>query len=100
MTEIRITRQTLTVLSEMLSRPADEWYGLELTREANLASGTLYPILNRLEEAGWLTSLWENIDPAAEKRPRRRLYRLTDKGADNARQEVARALRQLGRASA
>jgi PadR family transcriptional regulator, regulatory protein PadR len=45
------------------------------------AHGTLYKALQRLEEAGLLTSQWE--DPgiaAAEGRPRRRLYEVTGTG--------------------
>ena len=45
------------------------------------AHGTLYKALQRLEEAGLLTSQWE--DPAiaaAEGRPRRRLYEVTGAG--------------------
>lgn len=45
------------------------------------AHGTLYKALARLEDAGLLSSRWE--DPAvaeAEGRPRRRLYRVTSAG--------------------
>lgn len=50
--------------------------------------GTLYKALGRLEEFGLLASEWE--DPAAaEGRPRRRLYELTDRGAEVARQASA-----------
>jgi len=45
-----------------------------------LSSGTLYPILMRLDEAGWLESRWEKVDPARVGRPRRRLYRITALG--------------------
>ncbi len=41
--------------------------------------GTLYKALGRLEELGLVRSSWE--DPAAEGRPRRRLYELTVEGA-------------------
>ena len=50
--------------------------------------GTLYKALGRLEEFGLLTSHWENA-PAAEGRPRRRLYELTGQGARVAEQAVA-----------
>ena len=43
------------------------------------AHGTLYKALGRLEDAGLLTSRWEDAD-AAEGRPRRRLYRVTSAG--------------------
>ncbi len=49
------------------------------------ATGTIYPILARLEAAGWVVSDWEAIDPAEEGRPRRRLYYLTGAGALQAR---------------
>jgi DNA-binding PadR family transcriptional regulator len=51
--------------------------------------GTLYKALGRLEEFGLLSSQWE--DPAAaEGRPRRRLYRVTAKGAEVTRRELTR----------
>jgi len=52
------------------------------------AHGTLYKALGRLEEAGLLTSRWQ--DTAPEGRPRRRLYELTGEGerlAERARSE-------------
>jgi hypothetical protein len=48
-------------------------------------SGTLYPIMLRLETAGWFVSRREAVDPAHVGRPRRRLYRLTGGAADSAR---------------
>ncbi len=50
--------------------------------------GTLYKALGRLEEFGLLTSRWED-GPAAEGRPRRRLYELTAQGARVAEQALA-----------
>jgi PadR family transcriptional regulator, regulatory protein PadR len=55
--------------------------------------GTAYPILLRLENEGWVTSRWEDIDPHVEKRPRRRYYRLTASGAVQASTAVAGARR-------
>ena len=46
------------------------------------AHGTLYKALGRLERAGLLSSEWEDAEiAAAEGRPRRRLYSVTDQGA-------------------
>jgi PadR family transcriptional regulator, regulatory protein PadR len=43
--------------------------------------GTLYKALQRLEEAGLLTSQWEDPEiAAADGRPRRRLYEVTGAG--------------------
>ena len=78
---LRLTVQVLLVLQALLREPGRELYGLELTEETGLLPGTAYPILLRLENEGWVTSRWEDIDPRAEKRPARRYYRLTAGGA-------------------
>lgn len=77
---IRISAQTFPVLEVLLEDPTQQWYGLELMRAASLKSGTLYPILARLESAGWLESRWEDVEPSVVGRPRRRIYRLTSQG--------------------
>jgi PadR family transcriptional regulator, regulatory protein PadR len=81
----RITGPTLKVLGEFFSRPTDRLSGIEISRSTGLASGTLYPILFRLEGAGWLESEWEEVAATEVKRPRRRLYRITAIGETNAR---------------
>ncbi len=81
----RITGPTLKVLAEFCRRPVDRISGIEISRSTGLASGTLYPILFRLEEAGWLESEWEDALPSQLKRPRRRLYRATALGVASAR---------------
>jgi PadR family transcriptional regulator len=81
----QITRQTERVLAALLRQANKRRYGLELSQEARLASGTLYPILARLEAAGWIESEWEQIDPSVAGRPARRYYGLTAEGARIAR---------------
>jgi DNA-binding PadR family transcriptional regulator len=54
------------------------------------AHGTLYKALGRLEDRGLLASRWEE-PPAAEGRPRRRLYTLTAEGERAAREAPAAA---------
>ena len=88
MAELRITIQVLKVLDALLEGGDDERYGFELSKVTGLKSGTLYPILARLEAAGWLTSGWENPDDSTG-RPRRRYYRLTGVGAEAAKQHLA-----------
>jgi len=78
---LRLSAQTLRVLAALLSSTRDELFGAEVGRQANVASGSLYPILARLERAGWLDSRWETEDPQALGRPRRRYYRVTAVGA-------------------
>lgn len=81
----RITGPTLKVLGAFLSSPARELSGAEIARTTKLASGTLYPILARLEGVQWLSSHWEGEDPAVLGRPKRRMYQLTGIGAARAR---------------
>jgi PadR family transcriptional regulator, regulatory protein PadR len=72
------------VLRLLLDHPTAAHYGLELSKRAGLATGTIYPILTRLEQAGWVVSGWEERDPGVVGRPRRRLYWLTQEGAEKA----------------
>jgi PadR family transcriptional regulator, regulatory protein PadR len=77
---VRLSLQTLRVLEVFLDNPTEQISGAQVHQKCGLASGTLYPILLRLEAAGWFTSQWESIDPSVAGRPRRRLYRLTTTG--------------------
>src|SRR5918997_4330170 len=86
----RMTLPTQLVLRAMLAEPTQEMYGLQIGQAAELPSGTIHPILARLEGCGWLESRWEDIDPAKEGRPRRRYYRLSTEGAQYARTALAR----------
>jgi DNA-binding PadR family transcriptional regulator len=80
----RLTLQTQLVLKALLASMNAESYGLELARTAHLPSGTIYPILARLEAAGWVASGWEEIDESAAGRRRRRYYKLTGEGVQQA----------------
>jgi PadR family transcriptional regulator, regulatory protein PadR len=88
-----MTIPTQLVLSALLDDPARELYGVEIGAAAGLPSGTVHPILARLEGVRWLQSRWEDIDPKAEGRPARRYYRLTASGAESARAALASAYR-------
>ena len=81
--------QTLKVLETFLDDPAQELAGADVHKRSRLPSGTLYPILLRLESAGWFVSRWERIDPVEAGRPRRRLYRLTPNGLTRASEVFA-----------
>ena len=79
----------------MLEDPTGEHYGLDLGKRSGLLTGTVYPLLRRLEDAGWLASAEEDVDPVAAGRPRRRLYRLTGEGEVAARLECDRVHQTL-----
>ena len=94
----RMTMPTQLVLRALLADPAAELYGSEIGEAAGLMSGTVHPILARLEGLGWVESRWEDVDPTVAGRPARRYYRLTGAGAERARTELARVRRpQPGR---
>ncbi len=88
-----MTLQTIAVLQAMLETPTHAHYGLAIAGKVHLPTGTIYPILARLEKAGWVSSTWEERDPAELERPRRRLYTLTGTGAHAARAALADARR-------
>lgn len=70
------TRQVLAVLAQAAS--TEEMYGLRICQQTGLGSGTVYPVLDRLERAGWITGRWETRQPAG--RPKRRRYTVTETG--------------------
>jgi hypothetical protein len=86
---VRVTIAVAKVLSALSADLDGQRYGLDLMAATGLPSGTLYPILHRLREAGWVDAAWEAIDPVAEGRPARRYYRLTADGAERARVALA-----------
>lgn len=77
--EPQMTYQTLQLLTAAASCKS-EVSGAMLMRMTQIRSGTAYPILARLEAAGWLKSRWEDVEASKVKRPRRRLYRILAAG--------------------
>lgn len=93
----RITRATIDVLDCLLGSAEPTW-GLLIIKASGRPAGTVYPVLERLEQSGWVKSEWE--DSSDRPGPRRRLYRLTPDGAQAATEAVARFRRaQPGRAA-
>jgi DNA-binding PadR family transcriptional regulator len=74
--------QTLRVLDALLEDAGAWHYGYALSRRTGLRSGTLYPILIRLAERGWLETRWAPSERPG--RPPRHTYRLTAEGARRA----------------
>jgi PadR family transcriptional regulator, regulatory protein PadR len=73
---------------EALMGPEEELYGLKIAQNAGRKAGSVYPILARLEEAGWVESSWER-EERGERGPRRRFYRLVPDGLAAARALLA-----------
>ena len=58
-------------------------YGFDIMDVTGLPSGTVYPALRRLEEAGHVRSKWEKHTIAQEEaRPPRKYYELTREGKE------------------
>jgi DNA-binding PadR family transcriptional regulator len=84
------------VLRAFLEDPAAPRYGYDLMKAAGLPSGTLYPMLARLEGQKLVTSAWET--PQGEGERPRRYYQLTGEGIRVARLELAQVQAGRGRA--
>ena len=93
--EPRITLQVAAILTVLMEDPVAEHYGLAIAKRAELPTGSVYPILARLERAGWVMSDWEDIDERVEGRRRRRYYKLTSAGAEKTRDALAKTARVL-----
>jgi len=79
---MRLTHATVAVAMELMAKPQSEHWGYEILKASGLGTGSAYTILQRFVDEGILEDTWE--DPAiaeSEKRPPRRLYRLTPTGA-------------------
>ena len=70
--------QTQALFAVLMQSPETWRHGYDLSRETGLKSGTLYPILVRLESGGLLEEQWEAT--AVQGRPARHMYRLTARG--------------------
>lgn len=70
------------VLMEMLRDPVDKHYGNALRKALDIPSGSLYPLLIRLEEKGYLASAFE--ENSKLKRGERHYYWFTPLGKDYA----------------
>lgn len=74
---LRMTPATKDILHHLYMAPESIW-GLELSRLSQRPTGTVYPLLNRLERGGYVTSHWDTNE--SRQGPRRRVYELTSVG--------------------
>jgi PadR family transcriptional regulator PadR len=87
--DIRLSERGLRVLHFLIEQPATRRSGADIAKATGVGSGTLYPLLARLESAGWLKGEWEKVEPSEVGRPRRRLYRLTGLGQRRVREALS-----------
>ena len=75
---MRLTYPTALVLQAVLQ---GHHHGFDIMDATGLPSGTVYPILRRLDAEGCVRSRWEKDGEARkEQRPPRRYYELTSHG--------------------
>jgi PadR family transcriptional regulator, regulatory protein PadR len=75
---VRLTYPTTLVLQALLQA---HHHGFDIMDATGLPSGTVYPILRRLDAEGYVRSRWEKEGVARrEQRPPRRYYELTPSG--------------------
>lgn len=82
----RVTGPLLDVLEAFLQAFNDDvdLHGWAITKATKRSGPTVYGVLDRLEDNGWITGQWEDQPPESNK-PRRRLYRFTPTGVVAAR---------------
>ena len=88
---MKLTGPLERVLRVLTADPTAPQYGYDLMKAAKLPSGTLYPMLARLQDEGLVTARWEARPADGTGRPPRKYYQLTADGARIARVELARA---------
>lgn len=82
------SKTELKLLAFMASRPASDFYGLEIARGVSLPASKVYPALAKFEANGWIEAEWESVDPHEAGRKPRRYYRLTDSGRAYAKEQL------------
>ena len=82
----RLSRETLLVLEKFVQRAGAWRHGYELSGETGLKSGTLYPILIRLEKHKLLEARWVATEDGV---PPRHVYRLTPDGLEFAESRLS-----------
>ena len=78
----RERRLSFTAFSVLYAMANGHSYGFDIMDTTGLASGTVYPVLSRLQRDGLVESSWEDEAPATDEgRPARRYYELTLEGS-------------------
>lgn len=77
---MRRTMAARAVAQALLADPDARHWGYSLSKQTDLRSGVLYPILTRMLGEKWLIDGWEDPATLEGKRPPRRYYQLTPDG--------------------
>ncbi len=75
----------LEVLLRAFDSHTDDLHGWAIMKATKRSGPTVYGVLDRLEDIGWISGRWEDENPEPGK-PRRRLYSITPTGLADARE--------------
>ncbi|KAA9375201.1 PadR family transcriptional regulator [Microbispora cellulosiformans] len=83
---VRVTKPLLDVLETLITalHQGYELHGWAIIKATGRSGPTVYGVLDRLEDAGWIEGNWEDRNPDPSK-PARRFYKLTGVGLPAAR---------------
>jgi DNA-binding PadR family transcriptional regulator len=77
----RVTEPQLDVAACLLRAhfQGEQPHGWAIMKATKRSGPTVYQVLDRFEDRGWIEGSWEELDSTSN-RPRRRFYRLTSEG--------------------
>lgn len=97
---MRRTQTMLTVAETLLASRSRRFWGYDLCKASGIAPGSVYPMLAKFLNAGWIVDGREPAEDNSAGRPPRRYYTLTDDGVRALQVEVAAAaVQRTGRTS-
>ncbi|MFE0028830.1 PadR family transcriptional regulator [Amycolatopsis sp. NPDC059021] len=76
---MRITHALVQLAVALMAAPDDRHWGYELSKQAGVGPGAMYPRLAKMLEEGWIEDGWQTTEEASG-HPPRRYYTLTSKG--------------------
>ncbi len=76
---MKVSFEALKILG-VFNRISNPLWGVPIAEHANIATGTAYPLLARLEAEGYVKARQEKGDPVKLERPLRRFYVRTKSG--------------------
>lgn len=76
MKSLHLTHTVQAVLLVLAQNHQRDMYGGEITQACGVRAGTVYPILIRMRDAGWVEDRWERESEKSHGRPPRHYYRL------------------------
>lgn len=77
---MRKTHTLVQVAAALAAAPGEKHWGYQLSKQSGVRPGALYPVLDRMLGAGWLTDGWEDVPDRPRQRPARRYYEVTETG--------------------